>query len=249
MNDKNNFIPRHGNPLFYPQDPSEGFQGSSGGLSRRKFLKRTGGATAATFVAWQGLTLTARAATTHCPAHDSKCTWVKSITVNFTTTSVPVAKNGKTPSGRIFHGTMLVTTRNCDGTAGGGSDKAYTYQGVTSGGYISADSPVTPGKDTCAPGGTCGVNPTQTEGTPGYDIPQTGNLRTYIEIHNHIMNPGSHGCITMNSTNWTQFQNLMNEGDDSSNCVHNPPNPVPIVITYSMTAPTLPPDGHAPPKL
>jgi|GEM_PF-6048742 len=51
MNDKNNFIPRHGNPLFYPQDPSEGFQGGSGGLSRRKFLKRTGGATAAAFLA------------------------------------------------------------------------------------------------------------------------------------------------------------------------------------------------------
>jgi len=46
MNNKNNFIPRHGSPLFYPQDPSEGFQGGPGGLSRRKFLKRTGGATA-----------------------------------------------------------------------------------------------------------------------------------------------------------------------------------------------------------
>jgi len=52
MNDKNNFIPRHDSPLFYPQDPSVGFQGGSGGLSRRKFLKRTGGATAATFVSW-----------------------------------------------------------------------------------------------------------------------------------------------------------------------------------------------------
>ena len=61
MKDNNNFIPRHGSPLFYPQDPSEGFQGGSGGLSRRKFLKRTGGATAATFLAWQGLCLEARA--------------------------------------------------------------------------------------------------------------------------------------------------------------------------------------------
>jgi len=51
MNDKNNFIPRHDSPLFYPQDPSVGFQGGSGGLSRRKFLKRTGGATAAAFFA------------------------------------------------------------------------------------------------------------------------------------------------------------------------------------------------------
>ena len=53
MKDNNNFIPRHGSPLFYPQDPSEGFQGASGGLSRRKFLKRTGGVTAAaTFAGW-----------------------------------------------------------------------------------------------------------------------------------------------------------------------------------------------------
>ena len=219
-------------------------------MGRRKFLKRTGGATAATFVAWQGLTLTARAATAHCPAHVSKCTWIKSITVNFTTTSVPVAKNGKTPSGRIFHGTMMVKTRTCDGTSGGGTDKDFTYTGVTSGGYISNNSPVTPGKDTCAPGGNRGVNPDQTAGVPGYDIPQTGNddegldnQRTYIEIHNHIMDPGSHGCITMNSTDWTQFQALMNSGNASNNCVHNPPNPVPIQITYS-TNPL--PDGNAP---
>lgn len=45
MDDKNYFIPRHGSPLFYPTDPQEGFQNSGGGLSRRKFLKRTGGAT------------------------------------------------------------------------------------------------------------------------------------------------------------------------------------------------------------
>jgi hypothetical protein len=52
MNDKHNFIPRHGSPLFYPHDPEGGFQGSGGGLSRRRFLKRTGGATASAFFAW-----------------------------------------------------------------------------------------------------------------------------------------------------------------------------------------------------
>ena len=51
MNNKNNFIPRHGSPLFYPQDPSEGFQGASGGFSRRKFLKRTGGSSIAAVLA------------------------------------------------------------------------------------------------------------------------------------------------------------------------------------------------------
>lgn len=61
MNDKNNFIPRHGSPLFYPHDPSEGFQGSSGGIGRRKFLKRTGGATAGAFLSWSALNRQARA--------------------------------------------------------------------------------------------------------------------------------------------------------------------------------------------
>ena len=51
MNKNDYLILRHGTPLFYPQDPSEGFQGASRGLSRRKFLKRTGGATAAAFFA------------------------------------------------------------------------------------------------------------------------------------------------------------------------------------------------------
>jgi hypothetical protein len=61
MKESSNFIPRHGSPLFYPQDPSEGFQGGSGGLDRRKFLKRTGGATAAAFVSWGALSRDARA--------------------------------------------------------------------------------------------------------------------------------------------------------------------------------------------
>ncbi|MEJ6581257.1 MAG: hypothetical protein QNL33_07415 [Akkermansiaceae bacterium] len=61
MKDNNNFIPRHGSPLFYPQDPSEGFQGGAGGMGRRKFLKRTGGATAGAFLSWNALSAQARA--------------------------------------------------------------------------------------------------------------------------------------------------------------------------------------------
>lgn len=60
MNDKNNFIPRNGASLFYPTDPEKGFQGG-GKQSRRKFLKRTGGATAGAFVAWNLTTKQARA--------------------------------------------------------------------------------------------------------------------------------------------------------------------------------------------
>lgn len=61
MNDKNNFIPSDGSPLFYPQDLSEGFQGGPGGSSRRKFLKRTGGATAVAFFGWQTSTMKLKA--------------------------------------------------------------------------------------------------------------------------------------------------------------------------------------------
>ncbi len=61
MNDKNNFTPRNGGPLFYPVDPEKGFDGGGGRTSRRKFLKRTGGATFASFLAWQSTSLDARA--------------------------------------------------------------------------------------------------------------------------------------------------------------------------------------------
>lgn len=50
MSDKNNPMPRTGSPLLFPEDPGNGYQGN--GASRRKFLKRTGGATAATFLGW-----------------------------------------------------------------------------------------------------------------------------------------------------------------------------------------------------
>ena len=52
MNNKNNFSSRHGSPLFSPTDPEKGFDAGGGGQSRRKFLKRTGGATLATAIAW-----------------------------------------------------------------------------------------------------------------------------------------------------------------------------------------------------
>jgi hypothetical protein len=52
MNDKNNSIPRNGTPLFFPEDPENGFSSGSSGITRRKFLKRSGGATSATLIAW-----------------------------------------------------------------------------------------------------------------------------------------------------------------------------------------------------
>jgi hypothetical protein len=59
MDDKDNFIPRYGSPLLFPEDPADGFQGN--GVSRRRFLKRTGGATAATFLGWSAIQQNIRA--------------------------------------------------------------------------------------------------------------------------------------------------------------------------------------------
>lgn len=50
MRDKLNPFTRS-SPLFSPEDPEFGFSAGSGGPSRRKFLKRTGGATLASFLA------------------------------------------------------------------------------------------------------------------------------------------------------------------------------------------------------
>jgi hypothetical protein len=69
MKDNSDFIPRHGSPLFYPQDPDEGFVGGSGRSTRRKFLKRTGGATAAAFIAAVPMKLEA------VPEHESSEEW------------------------------------------------------------------------------------------------------------------------------------------------------------------------------
>jgi len=76
MNDKNNFIQRHDSPLFYPQDPSVGFQGGSGGLSRRKFLKRTGGATAAAFLSWNAASVGVATAVEDVSDEEDKPKWI-----------------------------------------------------------------------------------------------------------------------------------------------------------------------------
>jgi len=59
VNGKDNFTPRHGSPLFFPEDPEDGFQGNR--VSRRKFLKRSGSATASTFLGWSALQQNIRA--------------------------------------------------------------------------------------------------------------------------------------------------------------------------------------------
>jgi hypothetical protein len=51
MNNRSNFIPRNGSPLFYPGGPESGLGGGGNGVSRRKFLKRTGGVTAGALIA------------------------------------------------------------------------------------------------------------------------------------------------------------------------------------------------------
>jgi len=56
----NNIIPRMGNTLFSPQNSEVGFNFNSGGVSRRKFLKRTGGATAAAALALRPANLQAQ---------------------------------------------------------------------------------------------------------------------------------------------------------------------------------------------
>lgn len=70
MNNKNNFTPRHGSPLFSPTDPEKGFDAGGGGQSRRKFLKRTGGVTAAAALAWIPVRSDAH------PGHGSSESWL-----------------------------------------------------------------------------------------------------------------------------------------------------------------------------
>jgi len=60
MNDKNNSTRPSGTPLFSPEDPEVGFSSGSSGPSRRKFLKRSGGATVGSLIMWHGLAEKAR---------------------------------------------------------------------------------------------------------------------------------------------------------------------------------------------
>gem|GEM_PF-3373942 len=52
MNDKNNPTHRSGSPLFSPEDPEHGFISGPSATNRRKFLKRSGGATMGTALGW-----------------------------------------------------------------------------------------------------------------------------------------------------------------------------------------------------
>jgi hypothetical protein len=215
---------------------------ASSGISRRTFLKRTGGATVAMFLAFNTRTEAADPGhASHCPVHGSECTWVSQITVNFTSTSVPPPVPGFTATGRIFHGTLTITTQNC---VRGPSTVSYP---VHSGGYHNPpDSPITQGNDSTCPGGdtTAGAatNGGNVDGFP-VSTPETG--RGAIEIHE----PGvSTGCIVFdNAGQWDAFRGTLSGGNTSSDpktkCVHNPPNPVPISVNY---APNCQPVGNTP---
>jgi len=221
------------------QDGAHG--GGRGFLAtRRKFLKITGAATVASMISIQRSRASDPGHSDHCPAHGSYCTYISAITVHFTSTSTPPAIPGKTVSGRIFHGTITYTSTYCK--TGKVTNRSFP---VHSGGYVSSGSSVTPPNDTTCPGGT--YNGTPDTGTPGPDnqiegfpVNTGGTGRNSIEIHG----PGiSEGCIVFdNAGDWGTFAPEM-RCNNYNNCVHNPPNPVPITVTYAASAT---PVGNAP---
>lgn len=198
-------------------------------LSRRAFIKRTGGATVAGLVAWNMLQKQAEAVApgnpSHCPAHGRYCTWVTGITVHFTSTTNPPAVNGFTQSGRIFHGILRVSWTNCY------LGSSYYDLNVHSGGYRADQSHVTPGNDTTCPDGNRPVTPQQSDEVPGFPVDTQGTGRSAVEIHQ----PGvSEGCIVFDTQlQWEIFRDLMNYGHNQGICVHSPPSPVPMTVTYA----------------
>jgi len=80
MTDKLNPNPRNGSPLFSPESHDFGLTNGSGGQTRRKFLKRTGGATLATSLAWLATHRNVDAAVKESDEHHSDGVWrIKAI--------------------------------------------------------------------------------------------------------------------------------------------------------------------------
>jgi hypothetical protein len=203
--------------------------------TRRKFLKLTGAATVASMISIQRSRASDPGHSDHCPAHGSYCTYISAISVHFTSTSNPPPVNGFTPCGRIFHGTITYTSTYCK--TGKVTNRSFP---VHSGGYLEPGSKVTPPNDTTCPGGTFNGTPQSGPPVNGFPVATPGTGRGKIEIHGP---PISTGCIVFDNAN--DFNTFAPEMrcNNYHNCVHNPPNPVPVTVTY---APSITPVGNAP---
>jgi hypothetical protein len=222
---------------------------SGGGITRRSFIKRAGGATVATLVLWHLPSQNAHAACPNqCNAgnHSSHCHWVKKIAVLFDGTiqhNQIQNRGNSTKTGRIFTGTMSITHRHCDEQ----TDRETTL-GVATGGY-SMHSMITHPDDSACPAGnfTCKTSGTGTE-LNGYWISVPGSTgRSDIVVHlaeevddeEYEGDKGSSGCIVLQSEeDWETFQELVQLNHKmTSKCVHAPPDPIPFSVTYDPDSP------------
>lgn len=223
-------------------------------VSRRSFMKRTGGATVAAFLAAGAYSSAAAnpapGKAGHCNRHSKVCSWVTNIEVKFTSatseglTEEEACAIDCTVSGRVFNGTMTWYVKNCK------SGRTEKFDApVHSGGYLDPDSSVDQDDDTCCPALTNTVSATPSGNVGGFLVNGTGN-RTAIMIHRP---GGSSGCIVFDvGSDWETFRKHMVDGNmASSGCVHNPappqpkvvPEPVPIWVSYNVNPP---PNGNNP---
>lgn len=235
--------------LFHPSQIQQAFEsnsssGSSGNeITRRSFIKRTGGATVATLVAWNLITNNAKASTPghadHCPAHGSYCTYISDITVVFKTVTTPPARSDYASTGKIFHGTLTYTSYYC----GSNNPTPRSYP-VHTGGYLEPGSSVVPPNDSACPATATGhpwkVTPKSTgTGPDGFPVATPNTGRGKIEIHH----PGaSTGCIVFDDLD--DYNTFAGEirCNNFTNCVHPLSNPLVVIVQYQGVTPV----GNAP---
>lgn len=210
--------------------------GESSAITLRTFIKRTGGATVATLVAWNLSTSKTNAAQpgnhSHCSAHGSYCTYISAITVTFTSANTNQPPNNTyATSGRRFYGTLKYTSTYCKA----GSSPTKQSFPVHSGDHRDPDSAITQGHDTTCPGGTWDATPDST-GKIGFpmDTSSSNPLRTDIEIHGPDTTTG---CIAFD--NQADFDIFAAEirCNNTNKCVHTFPNPVPVKVEYAGVTP------------
>ena len=173
----------------------------------------------------------------HCPAHGSSCTYIQSISVVFTSTSIcPTILNedgsvSAQASGRKFSGTMTITKFTCTANPQL-STQAFP---VHSGGYRDPESWVTVPNDTTIPAGDFNIGTTASGRTQGYLVNRdgkVGNHRSDILVHGPWLTTG---CIAFdNQADWEIFRALVNA---IPGCVHNPPSPIPLSVRYQGVTP------------